>query len=1182
MPTRQWTTQQAQCIEARGGTVLVSAAAGSGKTAVLIERIVSLLTDPQAPIDIDQLLVVTFTKAAAAEMRARLNAALSERIAEAPHDRHLLRQQMLLPQASICTIDSFCTALLREQAQAIGISPRFRVGDETALSLMRSEIAFQVIQQAYQDRSPDFLQLCDLLSSDRDDSAISEQMLRLYDFIQAHPFPLKWLDRHQQYFEEERPLRDTPWGGLLLEKAAGTLDVAKSLLDRAVSCCQLDEKLETCYLPSLASSRDQVAAAINALSGTFDDAVTAVRCIGFGSFKQVNKPGDPALKEYVASLRDTAKKYCEYASKALCRDEEQSREDIAVSAAPLRALFDLVRAFDAAFSAEKAAQNILDFNDMEHRVLSLLATPTETGFARTEAAREIGARYAYILIDEYQDTNLTQDTLFSALSNDEHNLFFVGDIKQSIYSFRQAMPDIFRERRENGVPFDGMHFPATIALDKNFRSRSQVTDAVNFFFERIMQKSLGGIDYGQNEALVAAREFPEADDPAFQTELLLIEHGDAPGKSGPADEARVIGQKIRDMMAAGFRVTDGATMRAATYRDFCILLRGASTRAPVFVKELQRQGIPIESGGDKTFFESAEIRLAYSFLQAIDNPLQDIPLLAVMLSPLFGFLPDDISEIRMAFPKLPLFLAAVRYAKTQAVGAEKCRAFLDLLDHYRTLAAVLPVDRLLRRLYDDTALPTVMSARADGGRRLARLRQLYDYARGFEQDDFRGLSAFVRYLDRLQQQEIDLRTTGTGGGNVVRLMTVHASKGLEFPIVFAAGLGYNFSSDSKKGDLLLHAEIGPGLVRRDRQAMTQSNTVHHAAVAAAIEKSERAEELRILYVALTRAKDKLIMTGLAGNLPAAVMRLHGLSENGRLPTAAILHAGQMTDLVLAAALTHPDAGVLRQYLPSSVETPLAEAAVPLHVEICVPPPEEEEAAAEDTENAACAQPDLLARMQYQYPYAGMDRIPAKLTASATEHHDDFGPQAYADRTFTPTRPAFLNDSHLSAGQRGTAVHTFLLYATFGVDSASQADALCERGLLTAAERHSLPIRALDNFLSGPLAQRMAASPLLLREFPFAVMRSVGEIGLEKEGLPADARQDMLVVQGVIDALFEEDGQLVIVDYKTDRVRSPDELIYRYSPQLHIYADAAASVLQRPVKECVIYSLTLNQAIPIDE
>ncbi len=1172
MSKPKWTPAQQNCIDARGGTVLVSAAAGSGKTAVLIERIVSILRDPHDPIDIDKLLIVTFTKAAAAEMRSRLHKRLAEEISADPHNRHLLRQQMLLPSAMICTTDSFCIQMLREYASQAGISPRFRIGDETALALLRHEAARDVIAEAHKQNDPAFISLCDTLTADRNDEMLTKQLLNTYTFIQAHPFPLKWLDMQQERFTHTGDLAQTVWGQILIDQARDHLTAAATVLAKALEEMDGDDVIYNAYGTTFSTALDGTLAALKHLDRSWDEAVNAVHAIVFPAFKSLRNYEDDAFKERIKAMRDHAKTLVSSAANdCLGYSQARAEEELADAYPLVRSLFDLVRAFTARFTELKEEQQYLDFNDAEHRLLSLLAEPSEDGrFTRTEIAKEIGSRFTHIMVDEYQDTNATQDTLFAALSDNEDNLFFVGDLKQSIYGFRQAMPSIFQGRRERATPYNGTAYPASVTLGNNFRSRSQVADITNFVFHKLMTKGVGGIAYGEGEELVASATFENVDDPAYDAEFIITErHNHPDGLSRHAAEARLVGERILEMMASGFQVSDKNGPRQLEYRDCCILLRSIGDRAPQYMKTFQEMGIPAATDTRENLLECAEIRLTLAMLRTVDNPLLDVPMLATLMSPVYAFTPDEIAHVRLCAKDAPLFSAVRACARQNDAVARHCARFLESLSHFRTLSAALPADQLIRRFYEETDLLPIMSAKIGGTARIANLRRLYDLARRFEDHDYRGLSAFIRYMTRLEEQGVEIdAASASSAQNAIRLMSVHHSKGLEFPVVFLTDLGGTFSRQSLQNDVLLHAENGISIIHRDYDDMYETLPFHRKALTFSIIRSEIAEELRILYVAMTRAKDKLIMIETVDDLASKMDKL-SITADG-FTASFILGAAGKGEWLLACLADHEAGRKLRD--------PYGEIdcqANGLSVTLRDPAAEPKDADDILQECAAVLPKDLEERFAYEYPYAVLGRVAAKITASQTAHG-----QTSADTASTQAHPAFLSKGGLTPAQRGTATHLFLEHLDLsGDDAASQADAMVERDVLTAQQRDALDLPRIQRFLQSDLASRMAASPLLLREFPFTIERPLRDIAPDVASmLPDDAEEEFIVVQGIADALFEEDGALVIVDYKTDRVDNGKVLAERYRPQLMIYKEALTRALQRPVKDCVIYSFHLNDTI----
>ena len=1176
--TRKWTEDQRHCIEARGGTVLVSAAAGSGKTSVLVERVISRITDPENPVDADRLLVVTFTKAAAAEMKQRLGAALSARIAENPQDRRLQRQQMLLPRAHISTVHSFCANLLRENFHLLDLSPQFKVAEQGDIALLQQEALSDVLEEAYGQGDPAFLELAGLLSGGRDDRGLSGAVLRLYDFIQSHPFPDEWLRSQEGRYDPDQPVAGTLWGQTVRHYAMGCLEHSLALLRKAREMALSEEKMAQAYGEALlADCRTLQDTAERFEHAGWDEGIALLGGISFARLGILRQYPDEAFKKRVTGLRDEVKKQIQALPSLFCGSEEECRQDIAAQRRPVEALCGLVRRFDCVFSEKKAGRGWVDFNDLEHLSLRLLLHREEDGTTRrTPLASELSAFYEEVLVDEYQDTNAAQDALFRALSREEKNLFMVGDVKQSIYGFRQAMPDIFLSRQQTYAGYDGVHFPATITLGNNFRSRDTVTDSVNFVFSQLMSESLGGLTYDGRHALIPSATYPQQE--GMQTEFWVIDdtsRDDLDTKD--AAEARLIASRIREWVGR-MSITEKGKQRTARYGDFCILLRSKSSHAAVYAQELDRCGIPAWTASSGGFFAAPEVAAALSLLRLVDNPMQDVPLLAVMLSPAGGFSPDDLAAIRTRQRTVPLYVAVREYARRgdDAGLAGRCGDFLQQMEHYRRLAACLPADELVYRLLEETGLAASFGARPHSEQRTANLRLLHEYARKFEQGRFRGLSAFVRYLNRMEEQQMDLAPASTLSehADVVRIISIHHSKGLEFPVVFLAGLGHQFNTDSTKGPLLLQAQQGIGMVRRDEETRRQYDTLPRQAVALAIRQAERAEELRVLYVAMTRAKEKLCLVMTCRDPAARLTRLaSSLGGDAALPAHTLLSAGCMGDWLLTAALRHPSGGFFRKLAGEEGLRPLSPDSLPWRMEICPTPPPVQEA---EPPKPSPADPDTVARLterlDYRYPFAALTQIPSKLAASALSH------RAMEVEHVAGQRPAFLEKQPLSAAQRGTAMHAFMEHADFlrgREDIRREADRLQTAGYLTEEQRRSLNLPRLSRFFESELCERMLCSPRWLREQHFTVEIPPAFLGYP---LPSQSEGEGIVVQGIADSVFLEDGGWVIVDYKTDSVSTGEELADRYRQQLRIYAYALGQVLGGPVRECWLYSFALDRAV----
>jgi ATP-dependent helicase/nuclease subunit A len=902
MSERNWTDPQRYSIEARGGSVLVSAAAGSGKTAVLVERVIRRITDEHNPVDVNRLLVVTFTRAAAAEMRQRLSEALAQKIAEHPEDERYQQQQLLLPHAAITTVDGFCAQLLRQYAANAGLPPRFKVAEEGEVALIAARALDEVLEESYTRGDAAFLQLASLLGSNRDDGDLRSAVQQAYTFMQAQTFPEQWLKKQLDAYTKITPIEDMEWVKPLLTELMFTLESCVSQYARMV------EMADSCGLVAHADflrvERKQLENLKNAMNeGDYADRLQRLEENAFGRLPTVKNLDavQTEIKEYIKNLRDSLKKKIAAATKSLYSVED-IREDVAQLAPLVEALGDLVQRYTVRFTELKRQKKLVDYNDLEHECLRLLLDgETEKP---TPLAKQLSLQFDEIMVDEYQDTNAAQDALFRALSRDGNNLFMVGDVKQSIYGFRLAMPGIFTARRDEFEPYDPKtkKLPATITLENNFRSRETVTDTVNFLFRQLMQASVGGVNYDEREALVYSADYEES--PGFETEWLLLDKLQASEEcpDNEVAEARAIARRIREQMdTLAVRTKNGS--RPLEYGDICILMRYRRTMS-VYIKELNRLGIPAGAESSGTLLSTPEVRTALALLRTIDNPLREIELTALMMSPLYGFTADDCARVRLIaradkkheplFTVIELIAQGARSAD-EALTA-RCRRLIADLRRFRTLAVTLPADRLLERLYRDTALPAVFSARAGGRQRVANLHQLDRVARGFEQDGFRGLSAFIRHIDRLEEQGKELAAGNSIGGNSVRLMTIHGSKGLEFPVVYLARMSGQFSTQDARKKLLFHDTAGIGLRRVDEQAQTKGHTLPFDGVLAARRQDERAEELRVWSVAMTRAHEKLCIVLTQSDLRKRLAGLEVALTPARTSSPeSILHAANPGD-----------------------------------------------------------------------------------------------------------------------------------------------------------------------------------------------------------------------------------------------------------------------------------------------
>ncbi len=1194
MPEAGWTNDQAAAIAARGGPLLVSAAAGSGKTAVLVERAVGMITDPVNPTDADRLLIVTFTNAAAAEMKSRIGARLAELARRAPGAPRPAGQQVMLARAHIGTIHAFCLDLVRQNFQHLPVAHDFTLAGEGELEILRQECAASVLEEFYARDGGHFRELVELLSSGKDDSRLVEALLRLYDFARAKPFYRDWLDEVEALYRKCPALEETAWGRVLRECAAETLEACVRLAEETLALARSEPAAEAAYGAALAADAAQLRRCRDILAaGEWDAAVAAAGETVFAKLNPLR--GCEALKARVQGARARCKKMKEkLSSEILCATRADFAGDMAHLAPMVATLFDLCRAFDTAFAALKAGKKRLDFADLEHFALDLLARPENGGFALTERARRLAESFDYILVDEYQDVSEVQETLFVCVSRMQRNLFMVGDAKQGIYSFRLARPDVFLEKKRGYAAYtgDSGSFPAKITLDLNFRSRPQVTGAVNFLFSLLMSRRLGDIDYTGNELLRRGALYPEEEELAAlnSPELLLLCNGGDEEADNTVLEARMVARRVAALLESGHPVTVGGAIRRCRPGDICILMRSPRRRQQVYCKALEEAGLPVSALGDDGFLAQREVSMVLSLLEALDNPLHDLPLVAALLSPLFPFDEDDIAAIRLEARREPFYRAMEAAAsrpvpETDAKSLplpQKCRDFLALFQQLRARAALLPADRLLLEIYAHTgalAVAQAMPPAAAAPARRANLLLLAEYAAQYHKLGYKQLGGLVAFLSRLRERGGDLAPAAAAAGDAVRILSIHRAKGLEFPIVILADTARRFNKKDLSGDWQLHHSLGFACARRDRDTLARFTTLPMQAIRLKSRGDLLGEELRILYVALTRAREKLIITGCIGERPdKRIESARGDMICGKLHARSLEEARAPVDWLLAALLRHPDAQALREAGGCGDIVPVADGTR-WRVTVETPSAGKETPLAAHEPQRTCA-PDenflalLRARCGWQYPHGAHTRIPAKLAVSALARGE-------AAAGLFAARPAFLRAGGMTGAQRGEALHRFLQFADYHrarADLAAEIDRMRSRRFLSPAEAAALDTGRLARFFHSGLAARIFASPRVWRE-----LRFLGEYGPEVLGehLEGMDQETKVALQGVADCVFEEAGGAVIVDYKTDAVGSADELVGRYGTQLRLYRHILGDALPLPVTECILYSFALERAVAVE-
>ncbi len=1171
-----FTEGQKRAIETRGRSLLVSAAAGSGKTRVLTERVMAYVTDPKESVDIDRFLIITYTRAAAGEMRSRIMDSIAAAAAASPGDRRLRRQQDKCYQAQIGTIHSFCTTLLREHCHLIGLPPAFKVIDEDSAEKMKSAVLEKLLESRYERMGshPGFAQLSDSVGAGRDDRRLAETTLRLYEKIRSHPYPADWVAEQKESLERLPSLSDaaeTLWGRVLLQEIQSAALYWSERMDQAVlEIHSADEKIIAAYgevfLEDAAVLRDFV----RALDEGWDRARDFLPPEKFASLGRLVRYDNEELKDRVKAVRDGYKKAAEGFRKSLVEPSDKQLGDMIAMAPAMGALLDLCMDFDRAYSAEKRREGLVDFSDLEHMACELLVDKA-TGKA-TWIAVELSQRYREIMVDEYQDVNAVQDMIFHALSREGKNLFMVGDVKQSIYRFRLADPTIFLDKYESFSDFDpDSDEPQRILLQENFRSRRCILEAANLVFSAIMSRELGELDYDADAALrYGAPDYPEGSDKSV--ELCLIDPAmgaddeETPEKT--ALEARYVARRIKAMMESGTPVHEKGSVRPCRWSDFVVLMRSPGGKGSIFHAELAKAGIPVQSQQAGGFFSSLEVGVAIDMLAIIDNPHADVPLISVLRSPAFGFSADELASIRAADKRGDFFTALLAAAEN---GNERCRDFAAKLAAIRAAAPDLSLDALLWRIYTETELFAICSAMSGGEERRANLMCLFELARSFEQTGYRGLFRFVGWLRRMAERGQEPQRSAEG--DYVSIMSIHKSKGLEFPFVFLCDLSHRFNKNDSREHVLIHSKLGLGPKLTDVSRSVEYPTLARRAIEKQIERESLSEEMRVLYVAMTRAREQLIMTAAWKNAEAGLKKLSDSIQNP-MPPALLRSAPSFVQWLASAALLGDGETIRLRVIPGEDID-----AAPTD-EICG----EAEAPAATVDESAL---DSLRRaLGYRYPHQKAVELPTKVSATELKRFDETDAEEAAELVKRPEefefrRPNFAAGSaKLSAAAIGTATHTFLQYVDLGkTDSAEALEQELRRiesaGLISPEEAENVDCAKLLRFFQNEAGQLLRRGKVH-REFRFTLLSDAADC------FGADAAGEEVLLQGIIDCLVEEPDGLSIIDYKTDRVTAEGaaERAEVYRSQLRAYAESAERIFGKRVKRRLLHFLTPGVSIEV--
>ena len=1159
------TPEQAMAVSNRGGKLLVSAAAGSGKTKVLVDRLLSYIQDPQDPANVDDFLIITYTKAAAAELRGKIGAKLTEKIAEQPENRHLQQQIQRLYLAKISTVHSFCSDILREFAYRLDLPADFRVADESECSEIQREVLEKLLEEAYEsaEENNNFRAFVDTQGFGRDDRQIPQIILKVFNSARCHLNPDKWLDWCVDAcnVENVQDAGQTVWGRFLIDDFKNYVGLQKKAIER---CAFLASENGTMPKPAalLASIAEQLG---NLEKCNGWDQIASYPAIDYGRMVFPKSCTDINLAEQMKAVRTACKKGIESKLRSFAESSHQILEDLGAASEAAKGLTDLVRRFSELYSQVKKNRRILDFSDLEHKTLDLLLGKGRSG--PTAAAAEIGSRFREIMVDEYQDSNAVQDAIFGALTDKRQNCFMVGDVKQSIYQFRLADPGIFIDKYNHYQPAetaqDGVG--RKVLLSRNFRSSGGVISAVNDVFTACMSQEVGGIEYGEDEMLYEGIPHKPLPEPEVELYGIQVEN-DTYG-----EEAAFAADRIQELISGNHMIRQGEELRPIRPEDIVILLRSPGSVGGEFRYALEQRGIPCTTGDSTDLLSTQEIGTLCALLQIIDNPLQDIPLLAVLASPVFGFSADDLAALREKDHHSCI------YDVLQISRNERCCAFMDMLTELRQNARAYTVSQLLEMIFLKTGFADVYTAMADGDIRAANLRAFTQVASNYETTGKKDLYHFLQYLQNAADRGLVVPAEQSGAG-AVTIMSIHKSKGLEFPVVLLCGLSRAFNRESTREQVLCHKDLGLGLCCADSKLRVRYPTIAKQAIAAKIMEESISEEMRVLYVAMTRARDRLIMTYAARNLENTLTDLVSRMEicSKQLMTADVSCPGSW---VLQTALRKTEAG---SFFALGGHPACASFKEPMWKIDVVSA--SKDVSAEETVEASqnTLPPDLISLMKqslnFSYPYQNATVTPSKQTATQLKGRQKDQEAAEFTKTLYSKEFRKVDFDHrgVQGKNYGTAVHGVMQYISYekcrdieGVRR--EIERLKEEKLISEEQGDMVDPAQIAAFFSTDLGSRLRTEKQVLREFKFSILTDASRY---YENVPGE----QVLLQGVVDcALVEEDG-ITVLDFKTDYVtdKTLESVVARYRDQVLSYADALQRIYQLPIKASYLYFFHLNQ------
>lgn len=1212
-----WTTDQKKVINLKNKNILVAAAAGSGKTAVLVERIIKLITDSNNKVDIDHLLIVTFTNAAAAEMRERISQAIENELLKQPDNSHLQKQQTLIHSANITTIHSFCLNVIRNNFNSIDLDPSFRIADETELKLLKSDTIAELLEKHYIQGEDSFYDFIESYSSSKSDKIIEDLILQLYSFSQSYPYSEDWLNSLRKIFDisTQEELENTDCIKFILSYIKQIVLEVDHLIDEAINICNETEGPYT-YLDALNDDKILISKLKQASTyKKYSEILTSFKWSSLSSKrpKDISKESKETVKAIRAEIKfniDNIRKNYFF------QPITQMIEDIKNSKPIINVLIDLVIEFSELYSEAKISKNILDFNDLEHKALEILINKNNDTYAPTAVARELSQYYNEIIIDEYQDSNLVQELILNSISKEyikNPNIFMVGDVKQSIYKFRLARPELFMEKYKT-YSKDDKSLYQLVDLHQNFRSRKEILNSVNFVFSQIMDTKLGGIDYNDEAALYKGAKYPE-NICSNDADLVIVnlskdvidDDKEELDYTSKELEAKAIASQIKELINSNFQIYDAKkeSYRDIKYSDIVILLRTITNWADVFENVLMSEGIAAHSETSVGYFSTIEVQTVLSLLNIIDNPIQDIPLTAVLKSPIVNLTSEDLATIKNQANNMYTCMIDYIQEGENIELKSKLINFKNQLDNFRSRVPYTSIHELIWQILDETGYYDYITAMPAGQKRKANIDMLVEKAIQFQSTSYKGLFNFIRYINKVIDYEIDFGQASvlSENENVVRIMSIHKSKGLEFPVVFVSGLGKMFNAQDTRNKIVIHSDLGIGTDYIDYRLRVKSPTLLKKIVSKKISIENLGEELRILYVAFTRAKEKLILTGAVKDWDSTLLKLsHTVAQCNleKLPFSLLSSASTYLDWILPALMRHETfKEILNQYhiYINTINSKYSDAKFNIKIVNLsnIVTDEIQSQTSKETIKDKLKNWDtslifdeaihkkVSQNLNWNYKYKNDTSLHTKITVTELKKLGQNIDSEYSLNLIPSdesTMPKFMKSLVETGGAtRGTVVHKLMQYINFKdihsiKDIEAQIDMLVHLGRIDTEQRNLIDIDSIYKFSYSSIAKRMNKADKVFREKQFIIGVKANEIN---KNFKSD---EIVLVQGIIDVYFEEDNNIVLLDYKTDAMNNRSLFIEKYKTQLDYYQKAIEQTTGKKVNQKLIYSFYLNREIEL--